>query len=516
MTKKRATIRYFLVTILALLLVYTITEAATTIIGSNFETDGNLTVGNNATLQGDAIIAGDLSASSSVYTDGYQYSNSSSSIESNLRVVGIATTTGKAYVAGIDSSASSTVQGTLKVTGSATTSGFLDVAGFDSSASSTVQGTLKVTGDATTSGHVYIAGDGTDGLDVNASSTIGANGATTTVPGGLEVYQDLRVASTTGDGTYAVLSVDTASSSVTIGASVLGTSNSMTFTNQGGQPEIQFKASDGDASEITINTSDRMLFENASGGYYFDNAIKAGTNFRVTITENPNGIITLGSTNSANTSIAGNTGITFKASDSDLWNITINTSDQALFTGATGGYLFDAAMDVNASSTIGVSGATTTVPGNLQVDGTSYFTGKIDAPGGVDPPYVSYSLESHESIKEFSKEASDHEEVMMFWNGEQFEVYNIEKQEFSPLTNVWQIVKDRFSDLGVTLKKGVLKVAELVVGAIRADSIETDSIKIREEVIIEKGFTMKDEITNEYYCVKIRNGDFVKEKGKCE
>ena len=43
---------------------------------------------------------------------------------------------------------------------------------------------------------------------------------------------------------------------------------------QSGEPEMQFKASDADASEITVNTSDQMVFQNASGGYTFDAPVR--------------------------------------------------------------------------------------------------------------------------------------------------------------------------------------------------------------------------------------------------
>jgi len=48
--------------------------------------------------------------------------------------------------------------------------------------------------------------------------------------------------------------------------------SSLALTVASGNPTIAFKASDGDASNITVNTSDQILFQSASGGYLFDAA----------------------------------------------------------------------------------------------------------------------------------------------------------------------------------------------------------------------------------------------------
>lgn len=64
--------------------------------------------------------------------------------------------------------------------------------------------------------------------------------------------------------------------------------------------------------------------------------------------------------------------------------------------------------------------------------GDTTIDGKLTVTGGVDPPYVSYSKESHESIREFAQNVGDHEEVMQFWNGEtnRMEIYDIEEDKF--------------------------------------------------------------------------------------
>jgi hypothetical protein len=64
--------------------------------------------------------------------------------------------------------------------------------------------------------------------------------------------------------------------------------------------------------------------------------------------------------------------------------------------------------------------------GDLQVIGKGTFT------GGIDPPYISFSNESHESIRRYARDVESHEEVMQFWNGSahRMEVYVIDEDRF--------------------------------------------------------------------------------------
>jgi hypothetical protein len=48
------------------------------------------------------------------------------------------------------------------------------------------------------------------------------------------------------------------------------TDSSGVLTMSSGNPVIKLQATDADNSQITVNTSDQMLFQNASGGYVFD------------------------------------------------------------------------------------------------------------------------------------------------------------------------------------------------------------------------------------------------------
>ena len=64
------------------------------------------------------------------------------------------------------------------------------------------------------------------------------------------------------------------------------------------------------------------------------------------------------------------------------------------------------------------------------------MNGKLTATGGVDPPYVSFSAESYESIREYAEDVEDHEEVMVFWNAKnhRMEVYDITEDKFYTIT----------------------------------------------------------------------------------
>ena len=86
----------------------------------------------------------------------------------------------------------------------------------------------------------------------------------------------------------------------------------------------------------------------------------------------------------------------------------------------------------------GLDGTGTTIStGNVGIGTASptsklHVIGKATFTGGVDPPYISFSNESHESIKEFAKTVEEHEKVMQFWNEQtrRMEVYVIDEDKF--------------------------------------------------------------------------------------
>ncbi len=74
--------------------------------------------------------------------------------------------------------------------------------------------------------------------------------------------------------------------------------------------------------------------------------------------------------------------------------------------------------------------------GGVYHDALIFNGAKATFPGGIDPPYVSFSDESHQSIKEFAKNVEDHEKVMQFWNGDshRMEIYDISEDKFYTMT----------------------------------------------------------------------------------
>jgi hypothetical protein len=83
---------------------------------------------------------------------------------------------------------------------------------------------------------------------------------------------------------------------------------------------------------------------------------------------------------------------------------------------------------VDRGGNVGIGTASPTA--RLHVEGKATIT------GGVDPPYISFSAESHESIRQFARDVEAHEKVMQFWNGEahRLEVYVISEDRFYTIT----------------------------------------------------------------------------------
>lgn len=90
-------------------------------------------------------------------------------------------------------------------------------------------------------------------------------------------------------------------------------------------------------------------------------------------------------------------------------------------------------MTILGNGNVGIG--TSTPDNKLTVSGDAHITGKLYADGGVDPPYVSYTQETHKSIREYAQSVSS-DEVMMFWNSEahRMEVYVISEDTFYTIT----------------------------------------------------------------------------------
>jgi len=75
--------------------------------------------------------------------------------------------------------------------------------------------------------------------------------------------------------------------------------------------------------------------------------------------------------------------------------------------------------------------------GNVNIASTMVIiNGKLTVHGGIDPPYISLSKESHDSIRDYAKHVGDREEVMQFWDGDahRMEIYVISEDAFYTLT----------------------------------------------------------------------------------
>jgi len=70
--------------------------------------------------------------------------------------------------------------------------------------------------------------------------------------------------------------------------------------------------------------------------------------------------------------------------------------------------------------------------GTLSPTSKLHVIGKATITGGVDPPYVSFSGESHQSIRAYAKDVEPHEKAMMFWNADanRIEIYDISGDMF--------------------------------------------------------------------------------------
>jgi hypothetical protein len=98
--------------------------------------------------------------------------------------------------------------------------------------------------------------------------------------------------------------------------------------------------------------------------------------------------------------------------------------DTFIFDDVLGG---TASVDITGDLIVEGTG-TSTIAGNLEI------TGKLTAIGGIDPPYVSYTDESCDSIREYYKQGVK-DNVMQFWNAEnrRFEYYLADEDECYPL-----------------------------------------------------------------------------------
>lgn len=126
-----------------------------------------------------------------------------------------------------------------------------------------------------------------------------------------------------------------------------------------GEPTIQLRATDGDASEITINTSDQMVFQNAAT-YLFDTEVNAGTKIVAPYADIDDSL-TLSGTTATSMSLlsnaAGNAGAPFDTTFSNVFQSDVATG-ALRFTGATSATIFSTTTDVELTLDVAGSGGT--------------------------------------------------------------------------------------------------------------------------------------------------------------
>ncbi|MBU4331832.1 hypothetical protein KKD19_04715 [Patescibacteria group bacterium] len=233
---KRTPIRYLLVIILSVALIYTVVSAATTIsdsisTGGTLSATGATTLSSTLGVSGLATLTGgfDSAASSTVdqrlaVQELYVYGNASTT--GTLTVTGASTLTGAVTMTGgFDSAASSTVDQRLAVQelyvyGNATTTGaatttlnaaFLQ--GFYSAASSTVAGNLTVTGTFSPT-DFNPTGDANIGDSLLVAGNATTTGAATTTLNAAFLQGFHSAASSTVDGALTVTGVSTLQSTL--------------------------------------------------------------------------------------------------------------------------------------------------------------------------------------------------------------------------------------------------------------------------------------------------------------
>jgi len=118
--------------------------------------------------------------------------------------------------------------------------------------------------------------------------------------------------------------------------------------------------------------------------------------------------------------------------------------DLAYFNNPSDDSSAEASIELGVGKSIPMSWELTATQNKFQIGNTVVTppaitinnNGKVSIPGGIDPPYISYSKESHSSIREYAQDVEDHEEVMQFWNGDahRMEIYVISEDAFYTIT----------------------------------------------------------------------------------
>ncbi|UCF49999.1 MAG: hypothetical protein JSU91_00530 [Thermoplasmatales archaeon] len=213
-----------------------------------------------------------------------------------------------------------------------------------------------------------------------------------------------------------------------------GANNGYVLTSDGtGRGSWQYiSASDGHSLDAVDGDPQNVVFVNEDGtvtintlGTFFGN-LGEGNKKTANVNIETEGIMSTTVGSDSTTSVTNNmnvaVGNNLDVSVGGAANIQVGSN---LDVGADG----DTTITSGKSLTI-TSGISTTIVGPVTIDG------KLTVTGGIDPPYMSFSKESRESIREYAEDVDEHEEVMQFWNGDfhRMEVYVISEDTFYTIT----------------------------------------------------------------------------------
>lgn len=289
-----------------------------------------------------------------------------------------------------------------------------------------ITNTLRVGGTSATDSTLHVTGSGHFTTNLWAEGTITANlfsgsGASLTALNGSNV--------SSGTVSSDRLPVATTGTAGIVSASAQSLSGAKTFLSE----------SVHDAGiEISAGAGLQLMADNATNFLTFG-AGSITSNISWTV-QNTSGTVALlnGGQTWSNTSLQTN----FNADllDGNSASAFASSSHNHAASNITSGTLSDSRLSsniprLNASNTwsgINNFDNNTNFQG-IYNDGSLTVTGKATITGGVDPPYVSFTSETRQTIAETHvKDVKPEEEVMQFWNTEtqRFEFYHLKKKKF--------------------------------------------------------------------------------------
>ncbi len=204
------------------------------------------------------------------------------------------------------------------------------------------------------------------------------------------------------------------------------------------QSSYSLDAVDGDPVDVVYVDTDGTVRIDTMGVMFRDGRSSIN-NGGVSINSGTGVSTTAGTTVSttAGTSATTNVGTSMTTTVGSSMTTTV-TGNTGMSTGTDMGVSVGRDLSVAVGRNLDIqSGGTTTISGSsITLNGNTVINGKLTVEGGIDPPYLSFSKETHESIREYAQHVEDHEEVMQFWNGDvhRMEIYVISEDAFYTFT----------------------------------------------------------------------------------